>query len=86
MAGSDNVVRDTKLSFDQSSHCFDGLALTHKHRYFGSITAVSGGLVVRKVKVSTDGGRRVHFVWRDACINYMMYITCHVKQQPLTHI
>ena len=58
-AGSDNVVDKTRLSFDQSSLCFNGLALRHKRTYFGSITAVNGGLVVRSVTVSTNGGRRL---------------------------
>ena len=56
-AGSDDIVPYTRLSYDVTSQCVDGLHLQHKAVYFVSVTAVNGGLVERNVTVNSDGGR-----------------------------
>ena len=56
-AGSDNIVPYTRLSYNVTSQCMDGLHLQHKAVYFCSVTAVNGGLIERNVTVNSNGGR-----------------------------
>ena len=54
--GSDDVVANTRLSYNVTNHCVDGLQLRHKRVYYSSITAFNGGLVQKNVTVHSDGG------------------------------
>ena len=55
-AGSGDIVPDTRLPHDVTSHCVDSLHLQHKAVYFASVTAVNGGLNEKEVTVNSDGG------------------------------
>ena len=56
-AGADDVVNYTRLSYDQTSYCVDGLQLQHKHTYIASVTAINAALIERNVTAHSDGGR-----------------------------
>ena len=56
-AGADDIVKYTRLSYDQTSYCVDGLQLQHKHTYIASVTAINAALIERNVTAHSDGGR-----------------------------
>jgi len=56
-AGSGDIVPSTRVSYDVTRYCMDGLHLQHKAVYFASVTAFNGGLNERAVTVNSDGGR-----------------------------